>query len=415
MHKSWLLYELKHYLNDKDVRIWNLLFPFIYLTGFFLALYNVSNGGGNIPFEAIPLTIVGETEQVQKIEDFLFEFDLATEISLDSTGKKDTVSDDTNKEEFLIKYLPAKDNDAASLLEDGKVFSVVHATEPIELEFLNRANELSVTVVQEVFSNYERVQKMGASIGKTIEDRAKKNPEEAESLKNLDFGEIMDSPEKLKERYLDLENRGNAISTDFAIYFAVIAYIAFFPMTAGVTVIEEVEANQSALGHRLSSSPVPKWKRFLAKLLPLAIFHTIITVFFYIYVRILGIDLGSKHVPIVLTLILTTFCSIFTGTAIGALFSNKKSIKLGLAIAIPLLFGFMSRMMNVPIDKMLQGKADFINQINPILQTSKVLYKLYADSDVSRIFPHIITLVLFVSVMIVLTVIGLRRQNYENV
>ena len=97
------------------------------------------------------------------------------------------------------------------------------------------------------------------------------------------------------------------------------------------------------------------------------------------YINLLGINLGNNYLQIIVLLILGTTSAILTGTAIGALFNFNTGLKMGISIALPLVFSFASGMMYNGMPRIIAQYIPWFNKMNPIGIISKGLYMLYSD------------------------------------
>ena len=125
--------------------------------------------------------------------------------------------------------------------------------------------------------------------------------------------------------------------------------------------------------------------------------------------------MGPRTGHILILLLLGVFTGVFLGAAIGSLFKGTPGIKTALGIGLPLVMGFLSGMMSSHVRKMIKNSAPFLQKINPVSLVTEGLYSLYNYSNLDRYYEIITRLGIFLVIAIVLTIIGLRRSNYESI
>jgi ABC-type multidrug transport system permease subunit len=225
--------------------------------------------------------------------------------------------------------------------------------------------------------------------------------------------EAMDQGQ-LQAKSMDPSNRTSGISQVHVLYYAMLAYVAFFPVTVGADAVFSTEANRTAQAMRQTISPNSKRKRFVANLLPMLLFHLVLTCLIFVLAKGLSIDMGPKPQLFLLMMLVMTLASIFTGSMIAACFSFSQTLVIGLSIAIPLFLGFLSGLMANSVRDLLVQKAPWALAINPISRASTGFFVLAAGGPVSLFYRELGAVLIYLAVMLVLTLIGLRRSSYES-
>lgn len=161
-------------------------------------------------------------------------------------------------------------------------------------------------------------------------------------------------------------------------------------------------------------APYPKWKRFFASTLVVVVTQVARVILIYFFLRLLKLDLGDQEGWIIAYLALATVTGTFIGTAVGSLFKGTPGLKIGLGIGIPLFWGFMSGMMSLEIRTMIRANAPILVKLNPVALVTEGLYNLYSYSTMDRFFESVSYMLILLAVSIALTIVGLRRSNYES-
>ncbi|HHT24928.1 MAG TPA: ABC transporter permease [Clostridiaceae bacterium] len=420
MFRHLLKYSFKVYFYNKANIMWNFIFPFMFISVFFLALGNFKDPTAEFSKDPLKIAIIATDQQeAENLVEFLSHF--GEEGVLEDTELQDTSSDD-----IFLKYQLTDTENADQLLTDQTVHAIVKADNPVEILAYNDLSKVKSSLLNQFLESYESVRKTTTAIGDRYADEKFSDLESfgISQLSEQDFNAIMEQAkmdiQAKHDQTIDIfakESETTELTTSplLIYFFAAIAYIAFFPTNAGVSTLEEVTANQSGVGLRNSVTPISKTKMFFAVFIPRWIIHCIFTLVIYLYVNLLGVNLGDNYIQIIVLLILGTTSAVLTGTAIGALFNFNTSLKVGISIAIPLVFGFASGMMYNGMPRVIAQYIPWFNKLNPIGIVSRGLYMLYSDPTFIRFNQQVIYLLGIIGITLILTIFGLRRNSYESI
>ena len=350
MFRHLLKYSSKVYYYNKANIMWNFIFPFVFISVFFLALGNFKDPTAEFSKDPIKLAIVASNQQeADNFVDFIGNF--GEEGIVEKANSNETSSDDV-----FLKYELTDAENANKLLEDQDVHAIVEADNPVEILAYNDLSKVKSSLLNQLLESYESIRKTTTMIGDRYADEKFSDP--ANFVNSQSSGQDinviieqtkMDIQAKHEEtvNLFSDESESTELSTSplLIYFFAAIAYIAYYPLNTGVSTLAEITANQTGVGLRNSATPISKTKMFFAVFIPRWIIHCIFTVVIYLYINLLGVNLGNNYLQIIVLLILGTTSAILTGTAIGALFNFNTGFKIGISIALPLVFGFASGMM----------------------------------------------------------------------
>lgn len=398
-----LKYYSKIYFYNKANIMWNFIFPFIYITIFFLALSGLNKPQPEFSEDPIRLAIIADEQQeATDLAGFLENFG---QEGLDQQESGKTVG--TKQESLYLRFTFSDPKTAKELLEEQKIQAIIRADDPTVIEEYNDLSNLKAGLLSQFLETYESVRKTTVAIS------------ERYLSGDYEFEQSQADLEAVHQEAIDLfaadsTETESSTSSVLIFFFSAIAYIAFYPINAGVSTLEEINANQSTLGLRNSTAPISKTKMFFALFVPRWIIHCLFTLLIYLYVNLLGINLGHNYLQISLLLILCTTCSVLIGTAIGALFSFSQGLKVGISVALPLTLGFASGMMHNGMPRIISQYIPWFSKINPIGIVSNGLYILYSDPTLNRFYQQIIMLSIITFIAFILTIIGLRRNSYES-
>lgn len=407
MFKHITKYKTLTLVKDQASLFWTLFFPLVLVTVFYLAMSGLLSAD-TYQFNPVTVAVVTEGANQEDVEAF--------ETFLDKVGVPGTPGEedgplqaDADPQDAYIIYTKAAPEAARELLDKNQVYAYVVVGETVTMTAKNAFSSsisLNGSVLRSLLERYLQIKNTMSSIGKlTAEGDVQPGP---------DFGE------KIRQAFesdAGLQEEGRSTKTgDVLIYFfALLGYLSIFPMSATISAVAEIEANQSPRAARSWMAPYPKWKRFFAETLPIAVLYSVLIVVIYYYLGVLGVDFGPRTGYILILLLLGILSGIFMGTAVGSLFKGTTGIKTALGIGLPLTMGFFSGMMSSEIRRLVKDSVPFLQKINPVALVTEGLYSLYSYSTLDRYFEIILRLGIFLIICIVLTIIGLRRSNYESI
>ena len=410
MNKHLIKYALKTYFKSPVTVWWSLGFPLIFLTIFATATSGFKNLDHSL--SNLPIAIV-ENEQTD-----------AFKMRLDGLGKETQIKDGKleKQEDAALIYVVLSEEEAKNALSEQTVLAVVTPGKPLDVRVNGTsAGSITLSAIQQLLSGAEQRRVAEEWFKEKIPSLIAGIPNDAtvsDSANGMtSFTENDTSSLQLSKdfKYISTD-RPAVLNSDLIYYFAVIAYIAFYPIHVGLYAVEGVEANQTKAGKRLLVAPLSKKRLFAANLVPYLFVHSTATVLLYFYARLLGIQLGTQHGLILFLLLLGTWCAIFLGTAIGSLICGSSGFKTALSIAIPLLFSFGAGMAGQAssIPNWLAEHVPLLVKISPVQQIADGMFALCADFDSGYVQTAVVRLLTFLGICILATLFGMRRKQYES-
>lgn len=404
---NFFRYNSLIYFRNKSNYIWNIFFPFFFVLIYVMAMYMV--GQDELTLPTVTLAVLeeekGQHEEPYGFTDFLGEMDgkaVKTAMGEDGPVTKDNAP--------LILYTKTQDKAEAELwLKSGKAYAIVEtkAEGKISATVLNTTAQTKSIILKEVLRTYEQVRG-------NIENYSDAVREGRVSLEALNKRlEAMDQG-LVRTKSMDPAKRTSGVSLVHIPHYAMLAYVAFFPVTVGADMVFFTEADRTPQAMRQTVSSYSKRRRFITNLLPVLLFHLILTCLIFILSKNLSIDMGPKPQLFLLMMLVMTLASIFTGSMIAACFSFSQTLVMGLSIGIPLLLGFLSGLMSTSVRDLLVQKAPWLLAVNPISRASTGFFILAGGGPVSLFYKELAGVLIYLVIMLVLTLIGLRRSSYES-
>ncbi len=384
-------YTFKTLIKNKPLIFWTFAFPIILITLFNMAFKDIST---NEKLDVIDIAVINN-EEFKNNEIY--------------RNALDQLSDDNNKEKlFNIVYVD--ELEAQKLLEDNKITGYIKIEE--ETKIICKENGINETILKYVT---EEIDQKSIII---------KNLSEKEIEKQIQTGNYNINYEELNTRIKDLmytETNIKDTSSDHLDY-AMIEYYTLIAMTClyggmlGMYAINQKLPNMCNIGKRISVAPIKKKTIILSSLLASYLTQLIGIALLFIYtIFILKIDCGNKTLLIILLGIVGSITGLALGLVIGTTIKSKENTKTGLLLGITMLGCFLSGMMGISMKYIIDKNIPIINKINPAALITDGFYSLYYYDTLNRYWSNIISLLIISLILILISVISLRRQKYDNI
>ena len=386
-------YTLKTLLKDKNLIFWTLAFPLILGTFFNMAFSDIEK---EEKLDIIDIAIVNNT-YFEKNEIYKNAFS-----NLGDRNNKDRL--------FNIKYV-SLDN-AKKLLEGKEVSGYLNFDNktPKVVVAKNGINETILKYVTEEINEQEK-------IIKNVTQYKLKETSYNTNLNNL-YNDIYKEIESLTNKS-DVEIKdisSNNLSYTMIEFYTLIAMTCLYGGILGMVAISKNLANISSKGKRMSISPIPKRKLIVSSILASYIIQVVGVgiLFLYTYL-VLGVDYGENYLLVILLALVGTLAGLSIGTFTACIFRVGENTKTGIIIAFTMLCCFLSGMMGITMKYVIDKNIPIINKINPASMITDGFYSLYYYSTKTRFYFNVISLMIFSIILISLSMISLRRQQYDSV
>lgn len=369
-----LKYATKTLLKNRILIFWTFIFPII--IGIFF----------NMAFSGI------EKDEVLK------EFDIAVIDNKDFQNNeiyKQTLKElSENEKLFNIKYIDVEEAD--SLLDDSKIegYILFEGNKP---KLVFKKNGVNQTVLKSVVEEIESKKNI-------IKDIMLKD-------KNADISSIITTKE------LKLKNISNSnISYTVIEFYTLIAMACMYAGTIGLAAINNVLANMSNKGKRISISKTKKSIIVLSSMLASYIISLVgIGILLTFLIFVLKIDFGSNLLLVILLSALGTLAGISFGILLGSTLKISEGGKVGIVIAVSMFFSVLAGMMGITLKYVIDKNVPILNMINPNNLITDGFYSLYYYDTLDRFLRDVIGLIIFIIICFVISFISLRREKYDSI
>jgi len=385
-------YSLKTLFKSKSLIFWTFAFPLILGTFFNLAFSDIEN---NERLDIIDIAIVNNDNF--KNNNILKE-------------SFETLSDENNDNKiFNIQY--ADEEYAKSLLAEGKISGyLIIEDEPKIVVTSSGINETVFSeVTNEIIENSNLISNLAESeIEKSLENQNYNIDYEA--IINKAISIVTDSQANIK----NISNQN--LSYTMIEYYTLIAMTCLYGGILGMTAINKNLANMSSTGKRVSIAPTKKLITVLSSASAAFIAQLVGVALLFIYtIFILKVDYGSNLPLTILLSIVGSFAGLSLGIVVSCLFKSNEETKTGIIIAFTMLGCFLSGMMGITMKYVIDKNIPIINKLNPANMITDGLYSLYYYETFDRFYFNVISLLIFSSLCLAISIYCVRRQKYDSI
>lgn len=373
-----LLFNIKRQLRTKELMFWNLCFPILLGTLFFVTF------GGSMEksesFHAVSVAYITEGES-----DDVFSTLLET---LEEGENPLLIVTRTNLEE------------GKQLLEADEVKGVFEDKDG-ELQLYVKQEGISQSILKLVLEQYQQRKEAFYQIGSVY-------PENLSAVISSMETEIsMIREEKYTDGSMDATN---------GYFYALIAMNCLYGCFGGVNCAVDNKANLSALAIRRNIASQSRFLSMAADILTALAEQFLFTMFSVVYLKyILGVHFGSNMLPLMLVVFVGSFIGTATGFFIGSLGGMRQEIKTGISVAVTMVECFLSGLMVGNMYHIIQEICPILNKLNPASLIVDALYSLDIYSDYTRFSQNLGILCVIAALLCIGSYLMVRRERYASI
>lgn len=375
-------YNLKALFKNKGLIFWSFAFPIIMAT-----LFNMAFGNWE------------ESEKITSIN-----IGIVTNEYFDNNiiakNVFNSLSDGDNKI-FNITY--ASKDEVTNLLTDKKIEGIIEYTDSNPNIIIN-SNSVSSTIIKSVVDEIET--------NNTIFSDLMKSGKYASNDMEEQVNRII---EKINSTTINTKDI-SVKKLDIAVieYYSLLAMTCLYGGFIAMSAISNSLASASSRGKRVAISPIKKSTAILSSLCASFIVQLIGALLLLIYINIIGVNLHTNLISLFVITILGVLSGISIGLIVSVMINKSEDTKLGIIIAISMALSVLSGMTGVSLKYVIDSKIPFINKINPAAMITDGLYAVYYENS-ARFLNNIISLIIFISLLIVISILYMRRKKYDNI
>lgn len=385
-------YNLKILFRNRALVFWTYIFPILLGTLFSLAFSNIEN---KEKLDIINIDVVNDNN-------------FNKSISYNETIK--ILSDEESSDRlFNTKYTSLEE--AKKDLENNDITGYLLFNDVDEVTIYVNSNGINETVLRYVMDEIKSNKVMMESIIK-------------KEMANGNYNVIIDYDSYVNEiknlinvdnvKLNDISNKN--MSYTMIEYYSLIAMACMYGGMISMTIINKMLPNMDAVGKRVAVSKLSKGKMLLSSLLSGYVVQLIGLIILFIYtILVLNVDYGSNLIYVILLALLGSMAGLSLGMMLASALKVNENAKMGMLIAISMFGSFLAGMMGVTMKYVIDKNVPLLNKINPVNMITDGLYSLYYYSSFNRYYFNIISLVIFSVIMITISYLALRRQQYDSI
>ncbi|MGI6204435.1 MAG: ABC transporter permease [Anaerovoracaceae bacterium] len=398
-------YSLKILLRTKSLIFWVLLFPVILAIFFNMAFSGIENEQA---FSPVDIAVVKYEAQNADGSEKTKQNAKIFEQAIASLGKKGD-SDRT----FNIKYT-TKDR-AASMLKDGKIEGYVVSGEKPSVVIRENGIEQTIikSVVDDILVNTDIVTEVAnRKIGTAARQAAMSGSGtvDTEKIYKDTVDEVMSQTANIRD------TSPNNLSLTVIEFYTLIAMVCLYGGTVALSAMNKHLPNMDPRGQRTSVSRAGKLSLILSSAAAAWIVQLAGIAVAFMFIRFaLGIDFGDRAGLILLLSVVGSLAGLMLGIAVSCTLKMSENAKDGFIIIVTMAGSFFSGMMGVDMKYYFDQAVPLLNKINPVAMITDGFYALYYYGGSGRFTDDLIGLIVFTAVMLVISLISLRRQRYDTI
>ena len=388
-----LKYTLKIIFKNKGLVFWTFLFPLVLSTLFNLAFKDI---GKSAKLELIKIGIINDNN---------FKSNIVLKESFES------LSDKNNKDRlFITKYVT--EEKAKKLLQDDKIvgyLKVENDKPKIYIKTSGSDQTIFKYVTEEIIEKEEIITNISE---KSIRSEIEKGNA------SVNYNEIVNnSIEKAQKEYKGLNNIFEN-DYDFAMieFYTLIAMTCMYGGLLSMFVMNQNLPNMSERGKRVAISPTKKRITIISSLIGTYIVQIIgLTLLFLYTIFVLKVDYGSNFIGVVSISLAGMLAGLSLGVLLASCLKKNEGTKTGILIAVTMFGCALAGMFGGGTKYIIDKNIPILNMINPVSLITDGLYRLYYYSSLNYYYKDLFILVLLSVIMMIISLIFLRRNKYDSI
>lgn len=378
-----LKYTIKSLFRNKGLIFWTYAFPIFMATLFNMAF---SNWDEAEKFEPIAIAIINNE---------CYENNVVAKNVFNSVSKKD------KNQIFEITY--TNKEKASDLLRDKKIDGYIEYKDNDSIITVE-SNSFTSTIIKSVVDEIDLYNIM-------FNDLVEKKMEDSLDINEI-ITNIINKISNIKVNTKDISTKKLDIS--IIEYYSLLSMACLYGGFISLTCISNSLATISSKGKRVEVAPVKKSITILSSLVASFLTQMFGAMLLLGYYYILRIDLQVNILKLLLITILGVLAGISLGLVIAVISNKNEDTKLGIIIAVSMACSVFAGLTGVSLKYLIDIKFPFLNKINPAAMMTDGLYSLYYN-DINRFNYNVISLIIFTIILVIISIITLRRKKNDNI
>ena len=386
-------YSLKVLLKNKALLFWTFIFPIVLGTFYNMAFSNIE-----------------KSEKMSVIDIAIVESDDFNDNQIYREAFDSLSNEDSDNRLFNITYTNL--DESKKLLENNKIVGYL----------VFDGSDINITVNSN--GDYETILKIAVdeitSEKKMYETLVKKEVEGQIKKGNyyIDYKKIVNNiTERIKGSDVKIKNiTSNNISYTMIEYYNLVAMASLYGALISMFIVNKKLANMDSVGKRTTISPTKKGSMLIGSLLASYIVQLIgLTLLFLYTIFVIKVDYGNNLLLVFLLASAGSLAGLSLGIAIATLIKTHEGAKTGILIAITMTWCFLAGMTGITMKYVIDKNIPILNIINPANMITDGFYALYYYDTLNRFYFDVVSLFIFSIIMVLISLRGLRREQYDSI
>ena len=378
-------YKLKEGLRDKSFLGWNLIFPFLLGTVFYAALGHLYNEELNEPINIVIEKMDNKEElheewlkktmpEDQLNSDYVKNMPTAYDMMNETLSK---IEYDDGTKMFDIKNVDKKE--AEKLLEDDKIEAIINPYDYENIKMEIKKNGIKQSILTSIVTA---------------------------------FREGIDIKEYVKTSGLQGNNKDPYVQY----FYNILAMISVMTSCGVMLSVIKTQANYSAIGIRVVSSPVSRVLQSFCSMLAMSFLQIVILIVSIIYyVYVLKVDFGCSIKYIFITSMFAAFMGCSLGYMVACVGNASEGLKNAILVGLVTGGGFLAGLMKGDMYIVVEKKFPLINRINPSSIITNAFYTLNMYGANAKYTKSILTMFVYSIIFIAIGMIFRGRRGYASI
>ena len=318
---------------------------------------------------------------------------------------------DENSDSRLFNIEYVTEDKAKSLLESKEIVGYVLITDKAKVIINSSGTDETILkyAVDEI-TNQEKI------INNLVEIETGNVLQE--NKVSINYEEIYKSAiSKIENTTSNIEDTSKSnLSYTMIEFYTLIAMACLYGGIFGMVSINNCLANMSSKGKRVAVSPTKKGKLILSSVLASYITQIVGLLLLFLYtIFVLKVDFGNNLSMIILLALTGSLAGLSLGIFVSTFIKANDNAKTEILIAFTMLCCFLSGMMGITMKYVIDKNIPILNKINPANMITDGFYALYYNDTLDRYYFNVFSLLVFSGILILLSIISLRRQKYDSI
>lgn len=377
-----LTYFLKMIIRNKTALFWGFFFPVALMLLFKITFGNIVSTENSLDERNVAVVLQGEGLYQDNFKAMM-----------------DEIAEGTGTDELNIKVEYTDLDTATEKLDNKKVdFYYVVSDEEVEVHLGEKYGIATGMIAREIADTY------------------KVNMDIIDECMTSDPSKMEEVAQSLQERisYISLEDK-EGIDIYMWYYISTLVMGILFDYSSGIRVLAAIRADVSGSAMRVAISSSSKTKMVLSCLLAqliLSLSKTAVHILFMQFV--IGIDILSKAGLVAIGIASATVFSICLGILLGMFFKGDAQARENKSLGIVMLSVFISGEMIVTLPGYIEKFAPIVNRINPATIFNKIFYRILLCENTGDLMTNIAIITAASVLMLIVSIIILRRETYAS-